>query len=217
MSDDDFELDPELGLKIAKGLARARAASEALAKQGWTTPLWFVPGDTVELLGTGDPHEVDENFLRLYEEGSEALARLERLLLGHPRLKAWCLVLSQVVTAFCRGDFAVCIPALLMVLEGVLMGDQGDCTAVRSAFRSRASEEDPDSIIGWLWDAAAAFIDELFARASFSGDRPQVINRHWVLHGRDAPDWTRADCLRLMQAIGVIVDLEQRGSLRIPV
>ena len=46
-----------------------------------------------------------------------------------------------------------------------------------------------------------SFVKEVFRSISFKDKRPSIINRNWILHGRDIPEWKRVDCIRLFQAI----------------
>jgi hypothetical protein len=61
-----------------------------------------------------------------------------------------------------------------------------------------------DSVKRAIWSSIDAFVSHLFEQRSFAGTRPPLINRPWILHGRDNPSWTKADCLRLFQAADTI-------------
>ncbi len=209
MSDYGNNLDLDSGACIDDGLRRDRDAAWALAKQGWTTPPWFVPGETIELLGSGDPADIDARFVRMYHDDAYGrLTSLRQALLNWSQFSRWRQLLTQVDGAYARGEYAIAVPALLTVLEGVLMDGCGNKTGVISAVNERVRQEDPDSIFGWIWEAVGRFVREVYARSDFSGERPLVLNRHWILHGRDAAEWEEADCLRLMQAIEVVTTLE---------
>lgn len=208
-------MDPEFWGFVSDGLRRCERASMALAEQGWTTPYWFVPRQTVELLGDGSPDEVDAGYVSLYDadDGAAYVEHLRSTLLGHARLARWRTLLVQVDSAYGRGDFAITIPSLLVVLEGLVMGDEGDSIRVKAAVKRRASEAGSDTVESWLWRAVGSFVDQIYRNAPFTGDRPPVLNRHWILHGRDAAGWTQADSLRLMQAIEVICSLDSMAPV----
>lgn len=178
-----------------------------LAAQGWTTPLWVVPSEMSELLGSGVPDEVDGRFVEFYErDGGVKRSETMTWLLNRESLAPWRVLLSQVSTAYDRDDFAIAVPSLLAVLEGVLMADEGTSVRVRDA-ASRRVEQSSNAVRKWLWGAVSSFVDEVYRRSDFGGQRPSVINRHWILHGRDSSTWTQADCLRLIQAIEVVTSL----------
>src|SRR4030095_698695 len=56
-----------------------------------------------------------------------------------------------------------------------------------------------------IWKSVATFMEKLYENSDFSGNRPFLINRHWILHGRDATAWTVADSIRLFNALQTIV------------
>jgi hypothetical protein len=54
------------------------------------------------------------------------------------------------------------------------------------------------------------FLHEVFSAGNFDKNttRFPIINRDWVLHGRDNPsNWNRVDSLRLFHAIHSILEL----------
>ena len=52
--------------------------------------------------------------------------------------------------------------------------------------------------------SAVTFLDHLFKPSDFEATRPTIINRHWILHGRSATDWTVADALKLVNALATL-------------
>jgi hypothetical protein len=52
-----------------------------------------------------------------------------------------------------------------------------------------------------VWLALDAFSETLFTQHDFARGSPRLLNRHWIMHGRGAPRWRRADCIRMFQAI----------------
>jgi hypothetical protein len=59
----------------------------------------------------------------------------------------------------------------------------------------------------FIWRSIETFFDQLFSYRAFEDPRPDHLNRHWILHGRDIPDWGRADCLRLLQGLETIISV----------
>ena len=113
----------------------------------------------------------------------------------------------QSASAYRRGHFAVTIPALLTILEGLLMSSEGKRIDLRKVVRERIrllQERNPDRFRVRLLRITQEFIEQLYARSDFDGPRPAGLNRHWIMHGRDVVDWDRADSLRLFQAVDAI-------------
>lgn len=59
-----------------------------------------------------------------------------------------------------------------------------------------------------MWRSFYYFIKLLFETKPFNQDRPNFINRHWIMHGRDFTNCKQADCLRLFQALYTLVSAD---------
>lgn len=201
----------ELAEAARAGLERMEQASLDLAMQGWTLPMSLTPAETYEVLDTGSPDAVDALFVRLYEghEGQH-FERLAETLLDRNVLAQWRGLLKQTISAYRHSNFSITIPSLLLICEGVLMRGHGNRTDLRIVVCERAGTEQRksrDSFDAILWCNIKGFIDELFKKSDFSTAPPDRLNRHWVLHGRDASRWSQADSLRLFQAVDTISTL----------
>lgn len=198
----------ELEEAVRVGLERLHRTSVDLAAQGWVLPMSLTPAETYEILEAGSPAAIDEVFVRLYDaDGQRHFERLAEELLDRDVLTRWRVLLEQTVSAYRRREFAIIIPALLTVCEGMLMRAESNKTNVRAVVRKRAEaeqRESPESINAILWLNVYHFVVELFKQSDFSGMPPGRLNRHWILHGRDASSWSQADCLRLFQAVDTI-------------
>jgi hypothetical protein len=53
----------------------------------------------------------------------------------------------------------------------------------------------------------------VFASAPFDACRPDVLNRHWILHGRDVASWRQVDSLRLFVAVDTCSRVTGRTSV----
>ena len=201
----------ELQEAVRLGMERARRASSTLAEQGWSLPMLLSPAGTYRVLKAGSPAEIDAQFVRLYDADEGWLFdRLADDLLNRDGLSSWRILLEQTISAYRRREFAITVPALLTICEGVLMRSEGNSTGLRAVVRERAKAEQhrfPESVHAILWHNVHGFVDELFKRSDFSGPRPSRLNRHSILHGRDVPTWTQADCLRLFQAVHTLSSL----------
>jgi hypothetical protein len=115
---------PEIGSALRAGLQRLERASAQLASQGWALPMSLTPNETYQLLDAGSPEDVDAAFVSLYEaEDGSYFQEVTRDLLDREVLAPWRPLLDQVISAYQRLDFAITIPALLTVCEGVLRRD----------------------------------------------------------------------------------------------
>lgn len=212
-----FEMELEVPTysleKAAEALREAikefERAGVELAAQGWTVPIWFTPDIARELLKDRSAKRIDAVFVRVYQEKrARIFGEVSRDLLRRPTLKVWRPLLLQVFRAHRRKDFRITIPALLSIVEGLLMQGEGTSTKVKAEVERRVAQQGPGSLNRSLWRTVQVYVEELFRNSDFTGVRPHGLNRHWILHGRDNPaQWTCADGLRLIQAIDTLSGL----------
>lgn len=193
-------------------MSETKAGAERLAKAGWTLPVHMTAGEMLELLEETDNDKIDEDFMAFYHDG-EALPLLKRALLGAARLRDWQPLLEQCFGNYEKGDYLICIPALLTVLEGGLALPEGaSFVGVNERiayFRDKIAASTPDSLHQVMWESINTFTAALYEKSDFgAGTRPSRLNRHWILHGRDLPSsWRQADALRLFHALSTLCTL----------
>jgi hypothetical protein len=193
-------------------LAQEPAAAR-LGEMGWTLPMW----GPIHLLYRAAQHsreEVDEGFVAEYRRRWGARFRaLSADLLGTPSLSRWHPIIDQCVWAHRRSRFLLVVPSLLAITEGVTAQMAGTLQ-VRSEPRANASRQVAQKASAHdrlVWVSLHAFLSRTFADSSFGSPAPPVLNRHWILHGRAASDWTEADSLRLFQALHTLTALDRTG------
>lgn len=196
--------------RILKEAAAADRAAEpsvrAMAKMGWTIPLWAPTGFTEVVVERVKPAELDEFFVRSYRANRyrvlrEMLSRMKK----NPALQQWWPLLQQCANVFRQHNYLVVVPSLLLVLEGVLLFYPG--SAKRRARPTSVSKRRVTQS-SWIWTntwiSIDTFLQKVFESRKFHGERPTMINRHWILHGRDETTWSESDCIRLFQAIDTV-------------
>jgi hypothetical protein len=188
---------------------------ELLAALGWTLPMEMslpefhalVMQDNTSVEG------VDEWFIGYYsrDEGAEFDSLRDRLLKSGD-LAFWRLLLEQIFDAYRRGQFAICVPSLLSVLEGLIAVPWGvkafhNERCRKKFFEQKVGAADPDSIDQFQWKSVAAFVQTVFEGVDPNREY-SIPKRNLILHGKSDPaKWNRADCLRLFQAIDTILSL----------
>jgi hypothetical protein len=180
--------------------------AEILGSFGWTLPMGMTPRQYVWIVeqSSGGLAAADQAFLNYYtaDEGSNC-KRLMLQLLHNQTLQRWHGCLKEIDTAYEKGLYRVCIPTLLTILDGIayhnwttkFYSEDGRRKFLERKVQS-ARKGDLDEHI---WRSVKAFVVTVFQSGVKS--EPLVINRHWILHGRSAPNGTQADCLRLLQAV----------------
>ena len=193
--------------------AQEERVAVALAHLGWITPIWIRAAQLETLLGTGEADEVDAAFVEFYS--GDGFARYERLMreLSRPDTARWANLITQMDNAYRRRDYVIVVPAALVLLEGILTRGQEAIENLRMSVRGRVpSPPKGYSLHRVMWLAASEFVEQLYSRHDFDGDAPPSLNRHWILHGRIATDWSQGDALRLLQACYVASYLVMNAS-----
>lgn len=139
-----------------------------------------------------------------------------RGMLARKELHPWRKLIRQASDAYRREHYALTVPALITIIEGVVMrpGERGTnplpvIDKYVRALETRAPS--PDSFTLALTRITREFLRVLFEYSDFDGPRPLVLNRHWILHGRDVAHWNRADSLRLFQAVDTVSSVAGRS------
>lgn len=202
-------------LRVRTALQTVPDAAALLTSIGWPVPLSLTVRQ-MHALSQLDPPEIDRFLLRYYTEDNHArFVRLaEELVFNTPVLRPWQFMLAECADAHKAGHYRLTIPALLTVAEGVVVGGPGQPGSFMAALNSLPSRIETGGLGGDLDLALLAanqgFLNRVFASARFDGDRPEVLNRHWILHGRDVASWTQIDSLRMFVAVNGCSKLMQR-------
>lgn len=199
-----------IALDIRNSFPKMEAASDRLADLGWTIPMLLTPKEFMALADSSyTDEEVDTGLSGFYTDGDhEHLREVQTALLNSAALSPWRGVLSEAFHAFYLGHFQIVVPALLVVTEGVIAMQSGNLNAAVVGVRKMAAEtkakQDPQTWDALTWRSIGRWTDHLFLNSHFSGPKPPTLNRHWILHGRDAGPWASADAVRLFAALHTI-------------
>lgn len=179
-------------------------ATKKLAGFGWTVPSAIIPREFFEISASHDRTTVDARFVDFHRRAgcvrSSAMSSV--------RLARWRPLLRQCLDSHGRGDYLICVPALITALEGAIAFPEGIAfvrgSERRAFFNSKIADCLNDLLTRALWESMDIFVSNLFEQAPFDAVKPLRLNRHWILHGRDTLDWTEADVLRLFQALDTL-------------
>jgi len=217
-----------LGREIAaaRGKVVGLQQTELLAAIGWILPsemsfrdlASFVLEDADLTVG-----RVDEFFIDYYDsDGGCEFLEMKTRLISSPQLSFWRPLLQQCLSAFERGDYAICVPSLLTMVEGIVEA-QWPVTVRKAKERTKffdnkiqiGGSQTPDACESWVlqshWRSIKAFVENVFEGSVHPRQDYPIPKRNLILHGKSDPaQWDRADCLRLFQAIAVIAWFSER-------
>ncbi len=185
-----------------------------LGRLGWTLPLWVPPNVIRDFLQDADRASVHKELVRYFSASRGRNANeLISTVCAEARLRRWSRLLRQAAAAFRRRQYAIVVPALFAVLDGRIAHATGAQRTKRPARQSALSgrRTAQSGLAVAAWASIEGFVEVTFETHPFSSPPPQSLNRHWALHGRSEPHWSRVDCLRLWQAIHTISDAVSDG------
>jgi hypothetical protein len=199
-----------LHASIERGFDAQQEAGFTLGTRGWTLPVWAPINSTARIVEGIPAERLDEAFVREYHKRRPArLMSMFKALEAAPVLSRWRLLLEQCMRAHAKKQYLIVVPSLLVIFEGLVAHAAGKALTRSKVRRDVAAQKTaaPSAFDRLMWATVEGFAAEVFANVDFGGVRPLRINRHWVLHGRDAPLWMEADSLRLFQAIETVAFL----------
>lgn len=168
-------------------------------------------------LAQQSPPAIDATITaRFMSDDGKNLEGLRSDLLNAPALAQWHSLIEEAMNSIKAGRHRIAIPAALTILEGFVADSLRSRSVIGAKEKSPISKftkhkwSDKDINEVFFWESAIAFLNEIFAYSDFSQEEPGLINRHWVLHGRSAKEWTLPDALRLVSAISTLEHLFEK-------
>ncbi len=189
-----------------------RTLVEAIAQSGWTIPLSIDIKQFEELKRlVGNDAALGSYFANYYS--GRGLKLMCRKIKGVLEGGSQQTIFAECVTAFEQGMFAVCLTTLLTVLEGFIseFGDDPQDIRVMRICKFHADDEmqKKNNIKSLCWLSMYEYTKILYQKSDFSQPEPNIINRHWIQHGRTGKSAERTDCLRIFNALATLTSIKQ--------
>ncbi|MFT4400485.1 hypothetical protein ACMX2I_10645 [Bacillus sp. SW14] len=203
---------PHINIKLPKiniDYERIEKVTDHNSLHGWTLtgeiPTHIYLND--EFL-TMSQEEIDNFFLSYYEENDfKEMRGLKRSLLDGLD-KKWHGLIEDSFSLYENGKFRMLIPTLMTIVEGEISEVAKSAEVgwkLIGDFKNSFSSETDKLIIISCYSALKFFDKRLFKRHEFYKNRREIINRNWVLHGRDDPQkWGKADAVRLFNTLSTM-------------
>lgn len=117
----------------------------------------------------------------------------------------WNDLIQECFDSFENDKYKLVIPTLFTIIEGemsyVFQSHQGSYNLIQLIEKKAKNEESKMKQIA-LYSVVHSMQDQLFGSHKFYEERNELINRHWILHGRDEPSqWQKVDAIRLFNVI----------------
>jgi len=198
---------------IADSAQRWKLTNAAMEKMcpklgaiGWTIPPYFTAREIIQIVIDTklNPSKLDKFFVEYYSASNNAYFKQELSTL--PTYILQPNLFREYVQTYLAGYYLVTIPSLLLMIEGIFSGlvNSSKKLYIINFCEKETSIAESGSIKRIAWSSITEFIKCLFGSIPFDKNRPELINRHWILHGRDADNWQQSDALRLFHAISTL-------------
>ncbi|MDN4873678.1 MULTISPECIES: hypothetical protein [Bacillus cereus group] len=197
-----------------------KEAAESLGKKGWTLPMLMDIRDHIEMSRISDISEID-NLIEKFHLDKKVFEELKSDIINHDLTSEWRTLLVQCFDSYEQGNYLIVIPNLFTIFEGVANSlisprykkivQSNDQVSLNRRYKKVKREIESDKTYIIYYSSIVEFIGTIFRYGDFDKrtSRFDIINRNWVLHGRDNPNqWQRVDALRLFIALHSLIDLE---------
>ncbi|MEC0453207.1 hypothetical protein [Bacillus subtilis] len=197
------------------------------ANFGWTY-VDHLPADELfskELLDL-NKDQIDEHFMSLYSEAN----KYKEDFLGTAKQFVFENVneihhdlLKEMYMAFEKGLYKLCIPSAILIIEGEIsdIAQSSDVgkrlitkweTKLRKKNNSKFDKEKTDFMDIATYSLIKYLSERLFIGHEFEDDRLDLLNRNWILHGRDDSSlWSKTDVVRLLNTICTVVTIKDHN------
>lgn len=181
-----------------------------MASKGWTLPMTHEILDTFRILHDNPDNDAINNyFVNYYKRNNyQKFDLMVENIKNNLDIK-WKNLLFECISAYKQDLFLITIPALLSIIEGnILRIHKTEGLKVIKPVKDIVNNINDDYVLKMGWYSTQIVIENLFQKSDFSGQKPNILNRHWVLHGRDETNWKENDVLRLFQLLETILSCE---------
>ncbi|PWF67203.1 hypothetical protein CBX98_24600 [Vibrio sp. T9] len=177
-----------------------------LARKGWTIPAfinWL--GITSYEPLKNDQNRLIESWENSYNQNAESL--FEDILNDCP--EQWKDLMQECISCYHAGKYVICIPALLVIFEGLLSikiyNFDIDKTHYRDPMMNGIRSNHYAGIDTLKMLSIKEYVSNVFKKSTFSGTAPNNLNRHWIMHGRGCISSNKLEALQLFNAVGTLL------------
>jgi hypothetical protein len=124
-------------------------------------------------------------------------------------IKPYKKLFSQSISAYNRNQYHLAIMGLLSIVDG-LLSDISEKSGTHIESRAKAITDklsdnielsNDDFSIWFLYSTFTDIIKSIGASAPFYGEEPELLNRHWIMHGRTKKKISQLDYIKIINFI----------------
>jgi len=135
-------------------------------------------------------------------------------------IKPYTKLLSQSISAYKRKQYHLAIMGLLGVVDG-LLSDISEKPGTHIESRAKAITDKlsddielskEDFSVWFLYSTFMDIVKSIGTTAPFDGGEPELLNRHWIMHGRTKKKISQLDCIKIINFIYGILLVNKLNS-----
>ncbi|EIM07206.1 hypothetical protein A1A1_06982 [Planococcus antarcticus DSM 14505] len=153
-------------------------------------------------------NQIDNHFYNFYSQNDWKFYHHTKNLILETIDPKWTELLNECFDSFEQDKYKSIIPTLFSIIEGETAFIYGTTDVGKDLFESMKTETrniEHEFTKFTIYSLAEFIRWQLFGYQEFSKSRKSVINRNWVLHGRDDPIyWHKVDALRLINILSTV-------------
>lgn len=187
-----------------------RSVTKNNSKYGWTLTGEIGLGEYLnrDLINVSKK-EIDEYFFNIYTAKNEISGKSFYEVTKENILryisKKWIPLIKDCFTCYELKIYKVAIPNLIMIIEGELSeiaNSHKYGLGLIKEWKEEVYTEDDKFDAIFIYSMINFLQYSLFLRHDFDSNRLEILNRNWIMHGRDDPAfWDEVDYLRLINVL----------------
>lgn len=191
----------EIGEQYKKAYPNLVKRSEELANKGWLIAPSMDFGILTDLLKIED---IDGYYIKYYEiEDNYNLLKCG--IMNCDLYSNFKPLLDEIFQCYENGLYKVIIPSALSVIEGGIAELTESNKYGRRLLRDIKNIEEikkEGTVVYIFYNAIYVYLDNIFENYNFDNERKNLLNRNWVLHGKDNPNiWKKVDAVILLNTL----------------
>lgn len=194
---------------------RIKVLTENNSLHGWTLTgemdiNFYLNEDLLEL----DQTQLDNSFVSYYETDSNKNFLITKSNILDEIDERWKIVLNDCFELYEAEKYRVIIPLLITIVEGeisdIAMSNKIG-NGLLKEWKGKVLSEQEEMLVIICHSLINYLSSKIFVYKEFTKDRGSEINRNWVLHGRDNPNyWTKVDALKLINVISTLRYIKEK-------
>lgn len=173
---------------------------------------WVLPIQVRQLNELEESSNLDEDIEKIYfDDDAKLFKEMVTTISSSKYMKRRQEIFDEAVSAYNMGMYKVSCSALAPMVEWLLI-DEEDKTSItikhmNKKLQNKFSEVGINQPCVHILFAFNEFINNYIEYVPFDKKEPELLNRHWLMHGRMTRPITKYHCLQLISALYAIVEL----------